>query len=229
MSQNRLTLSDVRSAPDIAAFLGTSLRAGGPGVVRMKERPDGLLGLWVTTGFEVLATRATPAEISSDDLVVDAQSLRDMLRTNGSEESIDVGMSVASAWTGALPPDGGYTRIDDVPARVLVQLARDGAEVARTEGGPKGPPASLLDQSVLTVTGSAGAQLEIPMRAVFALSAMGFIRLPGGDAITENTAVDEVAADEPVRVSMAGSWGRLDARYGSIYFRRPGGLTLSVV
>lgn len=229
MSQNRLTFTDSRTSADIAAFLGTSLRAGGPGVVRLRRRRDGLLGLWVATGFESLATRAADAEISDDDLVVDSQALRDALRAGGSHGDVDAGMSVASAWTGALPPDGGFTPIDDVPARVLVQLARDGAEVARTEGGPKGPPASLLEQPVLTVTGPGDEHLEIPMRAVFALSAMGFVRLPDGGPITEQTALEAIDGDEPVHVSIVGGWGRLDARYGSIYFRVPGGLTLSVL
>jgi hypothetical protein len=109
-----------------------------------------------------------------------------------------------SAWRGALPPESGFAHIDDVPASVVVELAQRGAEVSK-EQGSQGPPVSLLDQEVIHVSG-AGVTVGVPMRCVFALTAMGF--------------VDPQGADEIVRVRTVGAWLRVDARYGSVYRRR---------
>ena len=68
-----------------------------------------------------------------------------------------------------------------------------------------GPPASLLDQTVLTVSVTGGPAVKVPMRCLFALSGMGFT---SGEA------------DDAVRVSATGTWMRLDARYGAVVRRR---------
>ena len=108
---------------------------------------------------------------------------------------------------------------------MLLDLARRGAEVAKDNAGPQGPPRSLLDQQVLEVSATLepGAQdsrdspIGIPMRAVFALTTMGFVpESPPGGAV------------EIVRVRATQSWLRLDARYGSVAQRRGGELTVSV-
>lgn len=127
-----------------------------------------------------------------------------------------------SAWRGALPPEGGYTHIDDVPARVLVELAHRGVALTR-EHGAQGPPASLLAQEVLEVSGG-GTTVGVPMRMVFALGAMGFVPGSGRDA-----AVSEIDPAEVVRVRAGRAWIRLDARFGSVFLRRSGGLGLSVL
>ena len=85
-------------------------------------------------------------------------------------------------------------------------LTERGLALARENAGPLGPPASLLDQTVLTVTGAAGPPVRIPMRCLFALSGMGFVG--AGDA------------GETVRVSATSSWLRLDAHYGAVVRRR---------
>ena len=111
-----------------------------------------------------------------------------------------------SAWRGVLPPDAGFTHLDDVPAAVLSELARRGAGLAREHASAHGPPASLLDQDVLQVS-SGESSVGIPMRCVFALTAMGFL-------------ADEPPADEIVRVRLLPAWLRIDARFGSVYRRR---------
>ena len=62
--------------------------------------------------------------------------------------------------------------------------------------------------------------VEIPMRCVFALTAMGF--LPQTSAPGQEAALDPgtVAADEIVRVRALPAWLRIDARFGSVYRRR---------
>lgn len=89
----------------------------------------------------------------------------------------------------------------------MLELAQRGGELAREHGSAHGPPVSLLDQSVVTVDGVGGQQVDVPMRCVFALTAMGFI--PASPA-----------EDEPVRVRALPSWLRLDARFGSVYRHR---------
>lgn len=65
---------------------------------------------------------------------------------------LEPGFSLDSAWRGALPPESGYVHLDDVPARTIVELSRDGAHLARTQGSAHGPATGLLDQDVLEVS-----------------------------------------------------------------------------
>jgi hypothetical protein len=109
-----------------------------------------------------------------------------------------------SAWRGAIPPEVGFVHLDDVPATVLTELARSGADLAREHSGPQGPPPSLLDQEVLQVD-SGMEVVAVPMRCVMALAAMGFISEAAGDV---------------VRVRATPAWLRIDARFGSVFRRR---------
>ena len=113
-----------------------------------------------------------------------------------------------------------------MPARVLVELAEQGVKMARELGGPKGPPASLLDQEVIEVTGNR-ERVGVPMRVVFALTAMRFIPYTGerGRSDVQTQLIDE---NELVRVRATKSWLRCDARYGSVAKRRSGDLPLFV-
>ncbi|HYY01209.1 MAG TPA: hypothetical protein VE908_16955, partial [Mycobacterium sp.] len=96
-----------------------------------------------------------------------------------------------------------------VPARLMLDLAQRGAQLAKEHGSAQGPPVSLLDQEVIQVS-SAEDSVGVPMRCVFALTAMGF--LPQSS--------EAVAADEIVRVRVLPAWLRIDARFGSVYRRR---------
>lgn len=115
-------------------------------------------------------------------------------------------------WTprgGWLPPESGFTYLDDVPARVMLDLAHRGARLAKEHGSSAGPPVSLLDQEVIQVS-SADVVVGLPMRCVFALTAMGF--LP--------QSAETISADELIRVRISPAWLRLDARFGSVYRHR---------
>lgn len=116
-----------------------------------------------------------------------------------------------AAWRGALPPGSGFEHLDDVPAAAVIDLARQGSELAKEHGSAHGPPVSLLDQDVLEV-GAGEKTVGVPMRCVFALTAMGFVP-------------DPIPADEVVRIRAARTWLRIDARFGSVY-RRTGGADL---
>lgn len=114
-----------------------------------------------------------------------------------------------SSWRGALPPESGFTYLDDVPAQVMLDLAQEGVRLAKEHSSAHGPPASLLDQEVVRVS-SADTSVGLPMRCVFALTAMGF--LPQSR--------DAIDASEIIRVRTLPAWLRLDARFGSVYRRR---------
>src|SRR4029450_9750974 len=129
---------------------------------------------------------------------------------------VDPGFPMDSAWRGALPPETGFVHLDDVPAPPVLDLAQPGVALAKEHSSAHGPPVSLLDQEVVAVS-SGDASVGIPMRCVFALTAMGFLPQSGA---AEELDPCTVAADEIVRVRALPAWLRIDARFGSVYRRR---------
>lgn len=194
---------------DLAAFVDRALRLDDAAVIRLRARPDGRLTAWLTTGFDVLASRVVAGTLRPGDMSVSAEALARGLAAMDAAGYVDPGFAMDSAWRGALPPESGFAHLDDVPARVLLDLAERGARVAKEHSGTHGPPVSLLDQEVIQVS-SADASVGLPMRCVFALTAMGFLPALPDDA------------DEIIRVRVSPAWLRIDARYGSVYRRRGG-------
>lgn len=218
MSGLRLAADSDRG--DAAAFAARATRLDDSGVLRIKQRDDGRVGLWVRTGFDILATRSVFGSVDPGDVVADTGVLADSLER--ADDPVELGFALPAAWRGALPGGDGFIHLDDVPARELISLARKGTQVAREESGPLGTAGSLLDQEVISVTSDAapGESAGITMRAVFALTGMGFVRDGAGHEIGEDSPIEAIAADEPVRVRLAPAWVRLDARFGSVYQRR---------
>lgn len=191
---------------DLATFAERALRLDDAAVIRLRQRPDGNLAAWLATGFDVLASRAVAGRVRPADLCVGADSLTRSLPAMDASGFVEPGFAMDSAWRGALPPDQGFAHLDDVPARAVLDLADRGAALAREHSSAHGPPASLLDQQVLAVSsGSTG--VGIPMRCVFALTALGFLPPTGS----------EVSAEEMVRVRVHPAWLRIDARFGTVY------------
>lgn len=194
---------------DLATFVEHAMRLDDAAVIRLRARPDGLLTAWVATGFDVLACRVVAGRVRPEDMSVAADALARGLSAMDASGYVDPGFPMDSAWRGALPPESGFTHLDDVPARVLLDLAQRGARVAKEHSGSHGPPVSLLDQEVIQVS-SGDASVGLPMRCVFALTAMGFLpQSPEG-------------TDEIIRVRLSPTWLRIDARFGSVYRRRGG-------
>jgi hypothetical protein len=113
-------------------------------------------------------------------------------------------------WRSALPPAGGWTRLDEVPGEVVRSLVRAGAAALRAvpDGAAASVGESLLDHESLTVSG-VGGTAAVPLRVLTALARMGFLGDPA-----------EPAAADMVLVSAApGGWVRLAAAYGSAYLR----------
>jgi len=194
---------------DLATFVDHAMRLDDAAVIRLRARSAGLLTAWVATGFDVLASRVVVGEVRPHDLSVGADELARGLSAMDASGYVDPGFSMDSAWRGALPPEAGFTHLEDVPAKVMLELAQRGARLAKEHSSSHGPPVSLLDQEVIRVS-SADAHVGLPMRCVFALTAMGF--LPQSS--------DAIDADEMIRVRILPAWLRVDARFGSVYRRR---------
>lgn len=164
------------------------------------------LGHWVdvfvTTPFQVVASRRIEGTASRDGAVVSAVELIDALRA-GTET---IGAARDPNWPGALPPAEGFTLVDNIPVSIVRELADKGQALARQFSGPLGPPASLLDQTVLTVEGEAGTA-EITMRMIFTCTSLGLI--PGFSAPMD--------IPRHLRVSVSGRWVRVDAPFGTVY------------
>ncbi|GAA0242678.1 hypothetical protein GCM10010492_47370 [Saccharothrix mutabilis subsp. mutabilis] len=205
-----LVLADPSERDDLGAFVARAVRLDATTVVRLRNRPSGdLLDAWVATPFDTLATRTVAGRINPGDVTVSGTDLLTGLAVVRSE-TIDPGAPKDLLWRSALPPAEGWQQVDRLPGDVVSDLAEQGVAVARENTGPHGtPPASLLDQTVLTVSGS-GLDVKVPLRCLFALSGMGFL---GGD---------------DVRVTATDSWLRIDARFGAVVRRRHSMLPLLV-
>jgi hypothetical protein len=113
----------------------------------------------------------------------------------------------------------GWRRLETVPEDVIRGLVRQGAlalkDAAAREGVPGAQPRAevadaLLDSVVLSVHDDDGRTADVTLRALSALTRMGF--LPRGGH---------------VYVDFVGRWVRVVAEYGSVYLERPGaGLVL---
>ena len=219
MSQHErgLWLEDAVHREDLSAFVDAALRLDAASVIRLRERPGGLVVAWLATGFDVLASRVVGGRVRPADLSAGADALSRALSGMDRSGYVDPGFAMDSAWRGALPPDSGFVHLDDVPARAVLDLAQRGVALAKEHSSAHGPPASLLEQEVVAVR-SGDTEVGIPMRCVFAMTAMGF--LPQSRTLGDEFAPESVAADEVVRVRVLPAWLRIDARFGTVYRRR---------
>ena len=220
MYERVLTVPDAVERENLQTFCSRALRLDEAAVVRLRTRAGGGVSCWAATGFDALAARVIAGTIVPDDTSAGADVLVSALQ-NADDGVIDPGFSMDSAWRGTLPPDSGFEHLDDVPARVLIGLAQRGAALAKEHGSSHGPPSSLLEQQVLHVTGD-GDDVSVTMRTVFALTAMGFVPHDSNDPLTIDVDPERIAAAEVVRVRATKVWLRLDARFGSVFVRRPG-------
>jgi hypothetical protein len=122
-------------------------------------------------------------------------------------------------WRSAVPPVLGWRRVETVPDGVVRDVVRKGAatfrQAAAREGVPGAQPRAevadaLLDSVVLSAT-DGDLRAEITLRAMSALTRMGFL-----------------PRDSHVGVDVCGRWSRLAAEYGSVYAERPG-MALGIV
>ncbi|MCA1654910.1 MAG: hypothetical protein LC635_00230 [Pseudonocardiaceae bacterium] len=207
-----LTFADQSERDDLGAFVARGVRLDGQTVVRLRGRDGGRIDSWVATPFDVLATRTVHGAVEPGDVTVSGNDLLAALSVSRAAR-VDPGRVLDMQWRSALPPRAHWQVVESLPAKIVSELTDRGLALARENMGPKGsPPASLLDQTVLTVTGD-GLEVKIPMRCLFAMSGMGFL---GSDD------------QERVRVTATDAWLRIDARFGAVVRRRHALLPLLV-
>jgi hypothetical protein len=197
-----LSIPDADERGDLGAFIARVVRLDPAASARLRAGTSlgaDTVTAWASTPFDVLATRTVHGRVDPSDVTVPANALLTALAV---ERSATVDPGAGGFWPGDLPPESGWSPVDVVPAAEIDAITERGLAVARENAGPLGPPASLLDQNVLTVSAAAGPTVRVPLRCLFALSGMGFV---GGDE---------------VRVSATGAWLRLDAHYGAVVRRR---------
>ncbi|MCG7274029.1 hypothetical protein MHJ82_06795 [Corynebacterium afermentans] len=192
-----------RGARGLTALLSRALALDAQASARIQEVGEGQLDVFVTTPFDAIASRRTSGSTTHPGATVSARTMLDALKAGAAE----VGPARDAAWPGALPPASGFIAREEVPIGVARRLADEGRNLARQFSGPAGPPRSLLDGVVLTADADSDAPVEIPMRMIFACTALGLI--PGFEAPAE--------IPRHLRVSTSGGWVRLDAPFGSVY------------
>jgi len=201
---------------DVAPLLRRMVALSPSIVVRIRRVGSRLTAL-VQTPFGVLAARsiALDAETTRLDLTLSAAETLSWLDGDGSAPS-----ARDAEWRGALPPETGWQRVDQVPDDVIRSLVRAGAltlkEAAAREGVPGATPRAevadvLLDSVVLTVSQDDGPlTAEVTLRVLSALTRLGFL-----------------PRDSHAVVDRAGRWIRVAAAFGSVYLEAaPSGLTM---
>lgn len=139
-TERGLWLDDVAHREDLSTFVERALRLDEAGVIRLRERAGGFVVAWVATGFDVLASRVVAGKVRPPDLSVGADALGRGLPAMDRSGFVDPGFAMDSAWRGALPPDTGFIHLDDVPARVVLDLAQRGVALAKEHSSAHGPP-----------------------------------------------------------------------------------------
>src|SRR5258705_9928667 len=113
-------LDDVTDREDLETFTERALRLDEAAVVRLRERPGGLVVAWVATGFDVLASRVVGGRVAPADLSAGADALATGLTQMDRGGFVEPGFGMDSAWRGALPPETGFVHLGDVPARAVL-------------------------------------------------------------------------------------------------------------
>lgn len=198
------TLEVRGGGPGLRALLARAVGLDATASARLRQLDDDSVDIFVTTPFEVVASRRIQGTVSRDGAVVSAHTFQQALETEAT--TLDLGPARDPSWPGALPPAQGFQLLDTLPVDVVRNLADEGQKLARQFSGPMGPPSSLLNQTVVTVTGPKQV-VEIPMRMIFACTNLGLI--PSFAAPLD--------IPRHLRVSGLSRWVRIDAPFGSVY------------
>ncbi|MGW1194256.1 hypothetical protein ACWD4B_00120 [Streptomyces sp. NPDC002536] len=239
-----LRFADAGEAADLAAFLARLIHYDRAAAVRL-QAGGGVLGVFGRPpSFEVLAIRtARLAEEAVLDVTVSAGQLADALDAAGAQGTPVVVPEAVTGppWAGVLPPRGGWQRVPGLPdaqaihgalsAAVAEFRARDRAlpEERRTRGERDRIGRQIWSRTL----GDTG----LPLRAVHAAQALGFLRPAARQqqmAVAASRSAGAAAAvlppaGEPFALLAASGWLRLRTPYGSVAVRTGGlaGLTVT--
>jgi hypothetical protein len=206
-----LRADDRAALLDLAPVLRRAITLDPAGLARIRLTGEAAMVL-VRLPFGVLVSRTVRvASARPDDLDVTVGAADVLAWVDGGDAAP---VARDAAWRTSLPPVSGWRRIETVPAEVVRDLVRRGAlalqEAAAREGVPGAQPRAevadaLLDSVVLTVNDDAGRMAEVSLRALSAVTRMGF--LPRGGHVYVDT---------------VGRWIRVVAEHGTVYLERPG-------
>ena len=206
-----LTTDDRDAVVELAPLLRRAIDLDPRSLARLRMR-DATATVLVRLPFAVLVARTVHAaqRESALDLTTRASELLEWV---AAEPGAPVAEPVPRdlEWRGGLPPDAGWRRVENVPDTDLRPLVRAGAlalkDAAQGMPGGQAPPEvadALLDSVVLTAT-DGEVTAEVTLRAVSALTRMGFL-----------------PRDGHAYIDVAGRWVRLVAEYGTVYLEKPG-------
>lgn len=263
-----LSLADAGEAADLAAFLARLLHYDRRAAVRLQAGGGMLAVFGRPAPFEVLAVRTSRlAERRDLDATVSAGQLADAIDTalgpaarvmGGVPGAVPSGELVVTVpepvtgppWTGMLPPRGGWRRVEGLPGPEEIKGAVAAAVRefrARIEALPQDRRTrATLDRVGREIWSRPLGDTVLPLRAVHAAQALGFLRPPPARAAASSGAAATVALSSPggngaatalapvaesPALLAAGSWLRLRTPYGSVTVRQAGlpGLTVTPV
>ena len=178
-------------------------------VVRLRVG-SGVASVLIRLPFGVLVGRAIPVDgrLPQTDTTLRAADFLQWL--DGERDTLPP--PVDAMWRWPIPPEDGWERVETVPDTVIRPLVRAGAltlkEAAEREGVPGAQPRAevadaLLDSVVLTADAESGAHAELTLRALSALTRMGFL-----------------ARGSSAHLDVNARWTRVAAVYGSVFTER---------
>ena len=213
--QQTFRLADAGTVADLRTFV-TRARTADDGAIRLQSagqvlaayvavmRPR-LLGEGTPTvlGLRTMAL-STPSDV---DVTVPLAAVADRLaRMDAQSTELQIPpVTVNESWAGISAPRGGWVRVQELDAAMLIQAARDGVrEVAQII--PANPGALIVNNARASVWGRslAGVEAELPGGAAFAAYALGF-----------------VAPDETAVLYSSHRWLRLSTGRGHILVKPP--------
>ena len=214
--RKRLVFADPGEAAGLDAFLKRLLRWEKNAAVRI-QAGGGVVGIFAKPArFEVVVVRTArllePVEV---DITVSAGELLEAV--DEPAEAVTVPHEVTGPpWTGVLPPRGGWKAFGEVPSDAVrtVAAAAVGEFRERAERlGPRERTRETLDAIAEEIWSRPLGRTELPLRAVHAAHALGFL-----------------IGEGPLGLLRAGSWLRLRTPGGSVVVRTggPRGQGLSV-
>ncbi|MFF3345149.1 hypothetical protein [Streptomyces sp. NPDC002779] len=212
-----LHLADEGEAADLAAFLSRLIHYDRAAAVRLQAAGTALAVFGRPPSFEVLAIRtarlAKPYEDGLDvalDVTVSAGELLEAVDESAATAVVP-GAVTGPPWAGMLPPRSGWRPEAGLPGpeelRGMVGAAVAEFRARTEELGPEGRTRAELDRIGRDIWSRAVGSTRLPVRAVHAAQALGFLRGAG---------------EASVGLFSSGAWLRLRTPYGSIAVRRAG-------
>ncbi|AWT26704.1 hypothetical protein Csp1_19330 [Corynebacterium provencense] len=203
----------------VAAVTTRILRTDQSAMARLIAVDGDTTDILLSTPLGCVVAQRVYATPSHDGAVVGADPLPSLLTGAASGDKVPaeltLGYRMDLLWTGAPPPRTGWTVVDTIPGPDVRDVYDRLHDEAREHSGPAGLPPSLLDQPLLRLTSRTQTGIiEVPGSVVAALGSFGLIVRPR----------EELTEHDRIRVSITGSWIRIDALFGTVYLPRRGGL-----